>query len=233
MGWSNNLVALYCALDFAIQKNLRVALADKRFLTSSYYPDLAENLNKFFSPELQRNIVDLHADHECVHTLSWSDAFYRMKVGDGTRWDGCTILPLSPALLDLARNELETAARTHSPSVHLRNLDGQCESRYKLRAFMCARELGASPITNPCTYSPVSLAESFGVSGAIAYSDGQQGLLDGYAGVDRHDFFTQYALMALSPRHVGNPMSSVDLLVSAWRKQIHGPGTTLPAGCYA
>jgi hypothetical protein len=235
MGWSNRIISLSCALDFAIGKNLRLAIENAELFTTDEYTDLESNLNNFmgFEGRTKNWIVNRKPTHICELDLSWMDAYYRMR-GPDARWNGCFIHQLSPALLDKGRRALAAQRLELLPSVHLRALDGECRMRYEERNFLCTRALPASAdIESPCGRKREDLAERYGAADYAVYSDGQDSPEQaGFPGAEGSDFFTQYAMMALSPLHVGNPLSSVDLLVSIWREGLHGRGTTAPFPCY-
>ena len=235
MGWSNRVIALNCAMDMAQDKGLRLAIGDAEFFTTDDFPDLETNLKHFVGYEgrSERLLINRLPSQICNFSLTWTDAFYRMRRADGT-WTGCSICPLSPALLEQGLRALEELRLSHFPSLHLRGLDGQCEMRYRNRNFVCSRPIPTrAALDSPCEYSLARLARSHAGADFLVYSDGQDPLKAAqFAHVDSHDFFTQYAMMALAPLHVGNVLSTVDLLVAAWRHQLHGPGTTAPFACY-
>jgi hypothetical protein len=235
MGWSNRIISLSCALDFAIGKKLRLAIDNAELFTTDQYSDLETNLNNFmgFENRTKNMIVNRRPSHVCEFEISWMEAYYRMR-GPDQRWNGCFIHPLSPSLLEKGRRALAAQGFSRLPSFHLRALDGQCDMRYNERNFLCTRRVPASAaIDSPCSPTPEGLARSYGTDDFALFSDGQDRYAElQFSSVDRSDFFTQYAMMALSPLHVGNVLSSVDLLVSIWREGIHGPGTTAPFPCY-
>ena len=235
MGWSNKIIALNCAMDFAREQGSKLAINEPDLFTNTEYPDLETNLNHFVGYSARRNdlLLDPETYDACDSTLTWSSAFYRMRGPDGA-WDQCFIHPLSPDLLSRGRRALDEQGLARLPSVHHRGLDGQCEARYSDRSFLCPRAVpaAASP-GSPCAPARERLRRRYGAADFVVYSDGQGLRAAAELGrPDSHDFFTQYAMMALSPLHVGNVLSSVDLLIAAWRDHLHGPGSSAPHACY-
>jgi hypothetical protein len=161
------------------------------------------------------------------------DAFYKMHV-NGSLWTGCSIRPLSQDLMEKGMQALKMHGEKTWPSLHLRSLEGECAQRFDEKTFLCTKRVSkVETVDNPCNINMRSLAYRYPAKNFLVFSDGQDKYLeDQFSAVDHHDFFTQYAMMVQTPRHIGNVLSTVDLLVSQWREQVHGPGTTYPGGCY-
>jgi hypothetical protein len=74
-------------------------------------------------------------------------------------------------------------------------------------------------------YNPTNLP-------VVLFTDGRNQTLDEtFPTIDKQDFFTQLWMMTLSERHVGIPVSTVDLVVNHWRFA-QGKRFIEPAGCY-
>jgi hypothetical protein len=235
MGWSNKIIAMSCALDMAKKRNMKLAVRNQSIFTSDQYPDLQINLGYFLGHGrgTENSFTDFQNGQTCDATVSWGEAYYEMLV-NGSSWIGCPTYPMSPELLESGIQALESLGENNLPSLHLRNFEGWCADRFDMKAFVCTKAASpAEAIDNPCDPDIQSLAERHATKDFLVFSDGQdEDLEDLFPVVDFHDFFTQYAMMVQTPRHVGNVLSTVDLLVSRWREHVHGPGTTFPSGCY-
>ena len=69
----------------------------------------------------------------------------------------------------------------------------------------------------------------------LLFADGQNAAhIATYERVDAHPLEIQLWMMVLSDVHVGNPQSSMDYVVWAWKRAGHGPPgwRMLPSDCY-
>jgi hypothetical protein len=82
------------------------------------------------------------------------------------------------------------------------------------------------------TYEKVQLEYNPTKLPVVLFTDGRNTSLDeSFPTKDDHDFLTQLWMMTLSERHVGVPMSTVDVVVNHWRYAA-GKQFIEPAGCY-
>ena len=87
-----------------------------------------------------------------------------------------------------------------------------------------------------CDYSWPRVSSLFGLrEPALLISDGQNAdHIATYERVDAHPLAVQLWLMVLSDVHVGNPQSSMDYMIWAWKHAGYGPAgwRMLPRDCY-
>ena len=122
-------------------------------------------------------------------------------------------------------------------SVPRRWLESLCLERAEAGATFCAvttPTISALAVADACTWvqRDIEVAEEKAVSGRgqqqqqqqqeiVLFTDGQEPLYDKtFTLVDHQPFAVQLCMMALSARHYGNPLSSVDYLVAHWRPDL-------------
>jgi len=131
---------------------------------------------------------------------------------------------------ELALN-IQQQAIMVTASVHGRSMDGQCS------AFPLLCPLNTEvPVPDMCSYNQAYVRKTFNVEDTVQltlFTDGQNQQQDAsYEIKDEHAFPVQLWSMVLSPSHYGNPRSSMDYLISLWKRQLRMEGTMQPFQCY-
>ena len=161
---------------------------------------------------------------ECSRSVRAQDIHFMRNWSDG--------MPELETLTPKMEYQQEAADAMSEPyvSVHRRNMDGECARREGTAHLFCFREAewGAGELGRICdmVYNDVENT----TLPVVLFSDEQRPELDGtFPRLDNHSFQVQSWMMVLSTIHYGNPMSSVDYVVSHWRKH----KDTRPAKCFA
>lgn len=118
-------------------------------------------------------------------------------------------------------------------SVHGRSLDHAC-NRFPL---LCSTGVEYEPyVPNLCYYNQTYVRQVFNIEESTEitlFTDGQNPQLDAtYQIRDDHSFPVQLWSMVLSKKHIGNPRSSMDYLISRWKHQLGLHWTIEPSACY-
>lgn len=206
---SNKLLSLANSIDFAKKNGLK-------------YISLDPNYWKWFKEwfDDRRDIIEHNSDIKCTKRISGKDAFYLHKIK--------TLDYFNPILMTLLpkKSIRETAEKVFTEpfvSVHRRHLEGECLQRSK-NAYLCNSNEDYSKTCNYTGDDFNHLNEK-----VILFTDGQVPTLDKtFKNIDHQPYPVQMWAMTLSTIHYGNPMSTVDYVISHWRKD----KITRPQSCY-
>jgi hypothetical protein len=221
-GTSNQILTLAWANKMA--RNQRKLLRIVRKEGMDHY--LLDHWDEIFdSDAFPYFLRDGTKDERCA-TFSTFEATYLEMLN--VRGEGLT--------LPMPRKELQEKVEAYPSigvSVHGRSLEGNCE----IVPFICIQEADETQVQNICDYSYEKLSSLFWPmeknKQVVLFTDRQNPALDQtYAHVDSRPLFEQLWAMVLSETHVGNPKSSLDFMISMWRKQLGRLNGMEPAACY-
>ncbi|KAL3926560.1 MAG: hypothetical protein SGBAC_013427 [Bacillariaceae sp.] len=213
-------------LSYQEGKNRRLAL-DRRW--SNWYPQ--------FFDERADVLLDYYPHGECEKTFTAREAF---EIPD---WDLSYLIHLLPRHDFRERVEKILNTWQHGQnyiSVHRRDLEGSCHvharcSDVELETSTCLQKRDPIEVCSAelrlqacdMEYNTVPNPEGLPI---VLFTDGQVPAKDGTFPhmFNTTDFFVEMWLMVKSKTHWGNPRSTVDAVVSSWRK---GRGME-PKECY-
>jgi FkbM family methyltransferase len=180
--------------------------------------------NQWFEPHER---VKLYFDGTCQTTISPVDSFYSEKTESRFNKKVWPLITLKHALL---QNASEILASYDGPiaTVHGRWLSGTCVERADTLNNFCT--LKKENWKETCHYTQDSISKLTKMKPIVYMSDGQKPeYANTFENVDHHPFDVQFAMMVESEYHFGNPMSSIDYVVSKMREN----KPTYPEQCFA
>ena len=197
--------------------SLNTPIPERLHLTQNW-DSLFDN---FAFPFMKRDGLD---DERCAKRVTYESTYSDML---NVRADGLTLpLPRSE-LMDRVADQPQPTV-----SVHGRTLENQC-SQY---SFICAHGTNESNVEDLCNFSKSRVQQLFQIEDSVSitlFTDGQDKAMDStYNLVDSRPLFDQIWAMVNSPRHIGNPRSSLDFLVFLWRRQRGILIGMEPVACY-
>ena len=235
-GNCNKILELARAFQVAREKNLELALlSDHRWFRSFFDPIPGITL------PLPTNTLN------CTVSMSGYTAYY-------TKFENRKTNPFLPHLAQLMwpskriREEAENAVRQkvgNKPflSVHRRSMESTevagagCIKRAKTSNSVgndFPNNCTTQTMLTMCNLNYTTVQQYFNPTNltVVLFTDWLQKDLDRtFPIVDNHAFFVQLWMMTLSERHVGNPVSTVDMVVNHWRYSKGNPNI-MPADCY-
>lgn len=194
-------------------------------------PDYSRFYIEFLDP---RDDILIDYEGPCVAAYTPREIFYALE---HTMLKN-ELRQLIPKAVYRAEAEAALAAYTLPvTTVHRRDLEGWCIRRAKNLEFIhCPNgdvtdQLQVSDFVDSCNMEYSMLANATqGPSSVLLLTDGQVPELDAtFPLVSNHSFPVQTWIMTLSAVHYGNPLSSIDFLVSYWRGD---DADTRPRACY-
>lgn len=206
---SNKMLSLANSIDFAKKNGLK-------------YISLDQNYWKWFKVwfDDREDILEHKNNIKCTKRISGRQVFYSHKIK--------TVDYFNPILMTLLpkKSIRETAEKIFTEpfvSVHRRHFEGECLWRSK-NSYLCNSNEDYSKTCNYTGDDFNHLDEK-----VILFTDGQVPNLDKtFKNIDHQPYPVQMWAMTLSTIHYGNPMSTVDYIVSHWRKN----KITRPQSCY-
>ena len=228
-GNCNKILELARAFRVAREKNLELAiLSDHEWFRSLFDPIPGITL-----PLPTKTL-------NCTVSMDGKTAFY-------TNYKHSKTNPFLPHLAQLMwpskriREEAENAVRQklgNKPflSVHRRGMKG-CLNRAKVSKSVgndFPNNCTTQTMLTMCNLNYTTVQQYFNPTNltVVLFTDWLQKHLDQtFPIVDDHAFFVQLWMMTLSERHVGNPLSTVDMVVNHWRYSKGNPNI-MPADCY-
>ena len=229
-GNCNRILELARAFRVAREKNLELALLTDH----NWFRSLFDPIPGITLPLPTKTL-------NCTVSMGGWTAYY-------TNFENHKTNPFLPHLAQLMwpskriREEAENAVRQklgNKPflSVHRRSMDGECFHRAGVGAVVgndFPNNCTTQTMVTMCNLNYTTVQQYFNPTNltVVLFTDWLQKHLDRtFPIVDDHDFFVQLWMMTLSERHVGNPVSTVDLVVNHWRYS-KGNLNIMPADCY-
>ena len=187
----------------------------------------SEFYNQWFEPHER---VQLYFDGTCQTTISPVDSFYSEKTESRFNKKVWPLIKLKHTLLQKA-SEILASYDGPIATVHGRWLDGGCVERAETLNNFCTHKKENWKETCHYTQDSISKLSNSKLSKRFVYmSDGQKPeYANTFQNVDHHPFDVQFAMMVESEYHFGNPMSSIDYVISKMREN----KPTYPEQCFA
>jgi hypothetical protein len=227
-GNSNQILAIVWGQKRAMQKHKYLRLSTRRQSFPPGWAHLVEHWDELFDKDaIPLFLMDGVDDERCAERVTMENTYLDML---GKRAANVT-LPIPRYEL---RDRVEKDQRQMSVSVHGRSLDGYCDSA----EYLCSTIMtDTSSVVDMCDYSEPRIRKLFDIHdesvSITLFTDGQNdAAIRTYGVVDDRPFFEQLWAMVVSPRHIGNPKSSMDFLIHLWRRQLGIPGVMEPQACY-
>ena len=227
-GNSNQILAIVWGQKRAMQKHKYLRLSTRRQSFPPGWAHLVEHWDELFDKyAIPLFLMDGVDDERCAERVTMESTYLDMM---DTRAANVT-LPIPRYEL---RDRVEKDQRQLSVSVHGRSLDGYCDSA----EYLCSTIMtDTSRVVDMCDYSEPRIRKLFDIHDESVlitlFTDGQNdAAMLTYRVVDDRPFFEQLWAMVVSPRHIGNPKSSMDFLIYMWRRQLGIPGVMEPVDCY-
>ena len=227
-GNSNQILAIVWGQKRAMQKHKYLRLSTRRQSFPPGWAHLVEHWDELFDKDaIPLFLMDGVDDERCAERVSMESTYLDMM---DMRAANVT-LPIPRYEL---RDRVEKDQRQKSVSVHGRSLDGYCDSA----GYLCSTIMtDTSRVVDMCDYSEPRIRKLFDIHdesvSITLFTDGQnEAAIRTYGVVDDRPFFEQLWAMVMSPRHIGNPKSSMDFLIHMWRRQLGVPGVMEPVDCY-
>jgi hypothetical protein len=203
---------------------------------TAWYVRLAEPYRAFFDDDTADRWFEAHprialSDGPCDETLQGWDALIAALRDPAETAVAVRELRFAPEVLATARAALVAANTTLS--VHRRHLEGDCRAKSKDAALRwCLRADADVDYAAWCDLTHATLPAELRLMhhNSLLFTDGQRPALDRtFPRRDSHPFRIQVAMMTLAAHHVGNPASSIDFLVAAWRSHLR----VHPRSCFS
>ena len=186
----------------------------------------SEFYNQWFEPHER---VQLYFDGTCQTTISPVDSFYSEKTESRFNKKVWPLIKLKHTLLQKA-SEILASYDGPIATVHGRWLDGTCVERAETLNNFCTHKKENWKETCHYTQDSISKLLPEKIKHVVYMSDGQKPeYANTFQNVDHHPFGVQFAMIVESEYHFGNPMSSIDYIVSKMREN----KPTYPEQCFA
>tara|TARA_A100001015_G_scaffold28367_2_gene31516 strand:+ start:1786 stop:6273 length:4488 start_codon:yes stop_codon:yes gene_type:complete len=186
---------------------------------SAFYAD-------WFEPNRR---INLFFKGRCKNSTNPQDAFYSLKNDYNSSNRNFEGFQMKNELLQKASGILASYDGAVA-TVHGRWLENECTRRARTLNNWCTEKNETWEHTCHYTHSSVFKLLPADIKHILYISDGQTlKYAKTFKKVDSHAFNIQFAMMSLSDYHFGNPMSTIDYIVSKLRQN----KPTYPERCYA
>ena len=218
----NQLLTLAWAQKLALQssKFLRLSSFSTPNLSRLY---LKENWDQIFDTQAFPYILmDGQSDIKCHQSFTYESIFFEQLNQEFT-------IPLPKSSV---QEHARKAWDSKGISVHGRSFEGTCAL---IKSNHCPSR--NENVENLCDYSSHRLRHLFSIDSLtpmVLFSDKQDTTMDStYEIINEDPIAVQLWMQVISETHIGNPMSTLDLIVYHWKKQTGLGGRMLPESCYA